>query len=291
MELKEFAEKVCGEVQKELGDGCEVRLEEVRRNNGVKLQGLQFKTAGQNVAPLVHLDFFWEEYRSGVPFQEIVRKVFSACRENVPEGLSDMEFFRHFDRVRERICFRLIGKAGNREFLEGLPHVGFLDLAVCFYYPYHGEAGEGIIQLHNSHAEMWGTAADELMGLALRNTPRIMPYEYMHMEDAMREAGVDIPVGEFHEPEMYVLSNKRKNWGAACMLYPGALGEVSGGRNLFIIPSSVHEIIVVPDDGQTGAENLKQMIFEVNREKVAPEEVLSDSLYYYDAAAEEVRLA
>lgn len=290
MELKEFAEKLCIAVQEELGGSCKVELAEVRKNNGVIKQGLQFRKAGQKIAPLVYLSPLWEEYESGVPFWAVTWKMLSAYHESTPERMGDMEFFRHFDEVRERICFFVVRKQGNDEFLAGIPHVEFLDLAVCPYYSYQDELGEGIIRLYDSHRKMWGITTEELVGLALQNTPRVKPYKFMQMEDALREAGYDVPSDMPDKPEMYVLSNAKRSYGAACLLYPRALQEVSGGKNLFIIPSSVHETIIVPDDGQIDAESLRQMISIVNREGIAPEEVLSDSLYYYDAVAEDVRL-
>ena len=70
------------------------------------------------------------------------------------------------------------------------------------------------------------------------------------------------------------------------MLYPGVLKEMADriGGDFFIIPSSVHEVILLPDTDKGLNEALKQLIWEVNRTKVAPEEVLSDALYRYDRA-------
>ncbi len=95
------------------------------------------------------------------------------------------------------------------------------------------------------------------------------------------------------EIPMKVLTNSKRSSGAVCILYPGVLEEVAAermGGDFYIIPSSVHEVILLPDDGRLLEENLKEMIFEVNRTKVDPEEVLSDNLYYYDAERKETRL-
>lgn len=85
---------------------------------------------------------------------------------------------------------------------------------------------------------------------------------------------------------MKVLSNERRIHGAVCMLYPGVLKEMADriGGDFFIIPSSVHEVILLPDADKGLNEGLKQLIREVNSTQVAPEEVLSDTLYRYDRA-------
>ena len=60
------------------------------------------------------------------------------------------------------------------------------------------------------------------------------------------------------------------------------------GNNFFILPSSVHEVILLPDTGNEDSEDLKKIINAVNTTQVAPEEVLSDTLYRYDRADKRV---
>lgn len=94
------------------------------------------------------------------------------------------------------------------------------------------------------------------------------------------------------ETSMKVLSNLKRTYGAACILYPGVLEKISGkGGKLYIIPSSIHETIILPYDEVYSVEELKKMIHEVNSLNLPPEEVLSDSLYYYDSALKEIVIA
>ena len=85
------------------------------------------------------------------------------------------------------------------------------------------------------------------------------------------------------EAQMKVLSNTRRIEGAVCILYPGVLESLAReeGHDLYILPSSIHEVILLPDTGAPSAEELKRMVREVNDTQVAPEEVLSYSLYRY----------
>ncbi len=89
---------------------------------------------------------------------------------------------------------------------------------------------------------------------------------------------------------MYVLTNRQKLYGAACMLYPGVLKEFGRqlGQDFYILPSSVHEVILVP--GETGAEHgaLQKIVKEINQTQVAEDEVLADSVYYYSRGEDRI---
>ena len=74
-------------------------------------------------------------------------------------------------------------------------------------------------------------------------------------------------------------------------LYPGFLEQISGGKDLFLIPSSIHEWLYLEDKGELTAEELTELLRAVNREVVEEEEVLSDQLYYYDGKKGEMRRA
>ena len=292
MRIEEFTEKVRDAVEKELGNGYRVEAKEVRKNNGVILHGLMVLEEGQNVAPTIYLDTFLEAYESGATFMSVLNRLLDICRMEAEKKGIDMEFFRLFEEVRDRICYRLIRKEGNEGLLEDMPYIGVLDLAICFYYAYHSEAlGDGTVLIHNSHMELWGTCTAELFGLAKRNTKRLFPWTCQSMVEVLREmAGQDAETEDaagqdafLQEAQMKVLSNTRRIDGAVCILYPGVLESLAReeGHDLYILPSSMHEVILLPDTGAPSAEELKRMVREVNDTQVAPEEVLSYSLYRY----------
>lgn len=299
MNINDFAEKICKAVKKELGASYRVECKEVRKNNGVILHGLLVLGENQNVAPTIYLDTFLEAYEAGATFKSILQGLLDICREEVLKEAVDMKFFRSFEKVRDRICYRLIGRKGNEELLEDIPYIEFLDLAICFYYAYHGESlGEGTILVHNSHMELWDTCTAELFGLAKRNTQRLFPWVCSSIAEVLGEITGEEDLQEPAEEEflqevpMQVLSNEKRTQGAVCMLYPGLLDKLAGEgkRNFYILPSSVHEVILLEDTGAGAAPELKKMVTEVNRTQVAPEEVLSDSLYYYDSADKRVKI-
>lgn len=303
MEINTFAGKVRDAVEKKLGETYKVEVREVQKNNGVILHGLLILTDDRNVIPTLYLEPFWEAYESGTSLAEIVRRLIKIYREDLPKTSIDMEFFRYFEKVSERICYRLIRQKGNEELLQDIPHIPFLDLAICFFYAYSGEAlGEGAILIHDSHVELWSTTVKELLELAQKNTPRLFPWRCNSMENVLREMMTEeeyltgMPQEErrdfFAGNPLWILSNVQRVQGASCMLYPGLLKQLAGKEenSFYILPSSIHEVILLTDRRIEKPEQLKEMIAEVNRTQVAPEEVLSDSLYYYDSQKENIRL-
>lgn len=301
MERNEFAEKICRAVRRELGEDYRVEVKKVRKNNGIIHYGLVILARSQNVAPTIYLDAFLEAYERGTPFSELVRRLLTVYRKDTPGDSVDMEFFKSFEKVKDRICYRLIGRKGNEELLSDVPYIEFLDLAVCFYYAYQGSRlGEGSILIHDSHVKMWDTCTAELLRLAGKNTPRLFPWVCSSIKDilaGMAECGGSCAGGEFprecwEEIPMRVLSNSKRINGAVCMIYPELLARLAleEARSFFILPSSVHEVILLADTGRGEAEAFKKMIVEINHTQVAPEEVLSDSLYYYDFAEKRVKI-
>lgn len=304
MGFDEFTRNICAEIGRVLGEDYRVEVREIMKNNGVVLKGLMITLEAdgvQNVVPTIYLDALFKTYKSGKDFAAVIEMLLTAYRENTPKEPVDMEFFRSFEKVRSRICFRLVNRAGNERLLEDVPHKEFLDLAICFYYAYQGEPlGEGVILIHNSHMEMWGTSEEELYALALDNTPRLFSWECSSMKELLKDlTGLNLSgeeeisrTGSRGELSMRVLTNKQRHYGSACMLYPGVLEELAlvGQRNLYILPSSIHDVILLEDTGIWREEDFREMIASVNATVVAPEEVLSDSLYYYDIEEKTVRI-
>lgn len=294
MEINEFAQKVRDAMAKELGEEYHVELKEVRKNNGVLLHGLLIMTQEGNVIPTIYLEAFHAAYEDGVAFGEVLHRIFEIYREEAPRGNISMDFFKSFSKVKDRICYRLIRRQGNEELLKDIPYVEFLDLAICFYYAYSSRAlGEGTILIHNSHMSLWKVKIQDLMKLAAENTPGLFPGKLSPMteilEEIMENSG---KLASETELPLSVLTNGRRIHGAACILYPGMLEKIAAKnkKSFYIIPSSIHEVILLEETGEEAPSELKRMIYEVNRTHVAAEEVLSDNLYFYDYFEKSVKI-
>lgn len=93
--------------------------------------------------------------------------------------------------------------------------------------------------------------------------------------------------------EMYVATNVNGVNGASVMLYDDLLKNFANkiGKNLFILPSSTHELILVPDTGFMNAKDIKSMVMDVNETQVAADEILSNNVYYFSLDTGSITLA
>lgn len=295
MDLTTFTELIREEVTKKTVS-CKVRLDDVRKNNGTVLRGLTVIQDNSNVSPIIYLNSHYNDYVSGkVTLPDVVRRVLDTYNENKVNRHMDMQFFMNYSDVKRQITYKLVNTEKNRELLSDIPHMEFLDLSVVFQCVVAQERfGMASILIHNAHMDLWGVSADELYQVAKENTPRIFPYEIKSLEDTLcdllgeadpeecnRECFLSGLTGDM---PMFVLSNKNGTGGSACMLYEDVLRNfaVAVGGDFFIIPSSVHELILVPSENEGVVKDIKDMIREINDTQVPDEEILSYSLYFYN---------
>ena len=163
--------------------------------------------------------------------------------------------------------------------------------------------GVATITIKEEHMAVWGVTVEDLHSLAMKNSQEKLPAKVQSMNDIMLEMlgrdGLPEEVVEAMimnmppENQMYVISNSNSVNGASAIFYSDALAELSdrlGGVDLFVLPSSVHEVIAVSTDMGT-PEMLAQMVQEVNGTQVSLEEQLSDHVYKFDAKTRELALA
>lgn len=296
MEFTSFSTLVREEVEKMTGDNYRVRLNDVRKNNGVVLKGLTVMQDGSNISPTIYLNSYYDAYEDGlVTLKSVVNDVMDTYNRNRVNRSVDMRYFLNFDSVKDNIIYKLVNTEKNKELLEDVPHVEFLDLSVVFQCLVSEENhGKASILIHNAHLKLWDISIGKLYQVARMNTPRLQNFEIKNMKEViceiMREENPETFDYDKCREEltdsvpMYVLSNKNKVEGAACILYPELIKDFADTlkSNLYIIPSSIHEVLLLPVAEFNGIGELKDMIREINDTQVKKEEVLSNSLYFYD---------
>lgn len=328
MTLEQFIEKITGALETYYGEKYCVKTLEVKKNNGVSLHGLSifFKDAPNRVTPTIYLDEFYKRYMSGIPLSETMQEIVKIYEAHTVKEDVSMEFFLDYEKVKDRIVYKLINYQMNEELLKGIPHITFLDLAVVFYYYMENEVfGAASILIYDAHIEKWGISRKRFIADAKYNTPRVLGHRLTNMEDIVRdlirkdlrdrfyrkrnsrgqsEEKEEFPVDEMtdnmmecflegqEENLMYVLTNRSGQNGAACILYPNVLKEFAERieSDLYILPSSVHEVILIKDQGIEDSDVLRNMVKDVNRTQLDLEEVLSDQVYHYSRKRGKVEL-
>ena len=207
--------------------------------------------------------------------------------------------FTDFYRAREHIFAHVVNTEWNRERLENLPHEEIMDLAVvCSYRVDGGPTGSGMVMIDKSHIECWGITSSQLLALAKANTARKYPVSLISISDLIHmiesEEGMHFcPEREEENAPMYILTNTEKYFGAYSIFYPNVQQHVADVLNTsyYVLPSSIHETILVPDSGLYSPDELQHMVKSVNLTQVDPKERLSDSVYYYDRKSRTLSLS
>lgn len=288
MEYQNFLTVVKEEVAKRAGAEYKVRINDVMKNNGVILNGLTVMGEQCNISPTIYLNTFYEAYESGsMTIGNVVDEVMDTYERNKLKQSVDMEYFMKYENIKDKLIYKLVHREKNQELLEDVPHVKVHDLAVVFQCLVAEEAmGNATILIHNAHLKLWGVRKERLYQDAIANAPSLQPYEITPMSEIIRqllEVEEELPIEEGSIP-MYVLSNKARLFGASCILYPDVLKDFADEleSDLYILPSSVHEVILLPADGTEDVENLRRMVCDINETQLRVEEVLSDNVYFYN---------
>lgn len=289
MNLSEFATEIAEQLREKMGSEFTITVEEVLKNNDIRLTGVAIKKTSENMAPIVYLEEFFQQYQNGDPIGKIAEEIRTMYERNASTMDLDSGFFKYFALVEDKIFYKLINYEKNQELLKDVPHFRWHDLAVVFYYQMEGRAfGMASITIHDSHLGMWGLTAEEVYRTARRNMEQKKPGILEPIQKALRNMG-EPEVDERLVP-LYVLTNRERMFGASAMLYSWKIKELADRlqTNLLILPSSTHEVLLLPDEGEQNYTVYRQMVREANRMQVDPEEILSFNLYLYNMKKQEI---
>lgn len=284
-----FKESVRALIQIKMGEEVAVKIHNIPKNNGLTKAALVIVRKEAHITPTLYLERYFTMYKSGVPMEEIIDRIQADYQSgSIPDIKSG--FFTDFERAKKHICYKIINQTKNEKLLKQIPHLNVLDLAVVFYYKVEAEVeGGATILIYESHRKSWGITLDELYHLAKENTEKKLPplFQTIHqvINSIAKEEALDIHLKEKErgETEMYILTNSEKYLGAGCFLYPGMLDEIATKlkANFYILPSSIHECIIMPDSGEFSSTQLNVIVQEMNAQFLGAEEILSNQVYYY----------
>ena len=193
--------------------------------------------------------------------------------------------------MKEKLSVEVISADANADLLANVPHDRMEDLAVVYRFVMESsEDGRASILVTNNLMDRMGVSHEQLRADALENSPEIRPVVIMGMNEVMKEM-IDPEVYEMFgipddaEETMYVATVPDKNSGAGVIAYQDFMDQAAErvGGDFFVLPSSINEILLVPDNGDMTADALRDMVKDVNAKEVSPEERLSDNVYHYDS--------
>ncbi|MCB6608820.1 DUF5688 family protein [[Clostridium] symbiosum] len=281
-------------VQEKLEGRAEVSLRRVLKNNGLLLDGLSISSPSSAFSPTVYLNSYYNEEEEGLSLPVIAEQILLLYEEEngLPSELAQQ--LKDFEKIRDRIAYKLINAEDNAVLLSEVPHFRYLDLAVVFYIIVsESDDGQMTALIHNEHLGMWNVTREDLSDFAEKNMATLMPCRITPIEDAILAINEEeLPGGAYElsgeetdifPVNLYVLSNERGINGAACLLYRDVLKNFAEqvGDDLVILPSSIHEVLLAPSKKALSYDELNEMVYYINRSEVPMEDRLSDHIYYY----------
>lgn len=296
MSFDEFKKEVVLAMEQFIGEG-NVHLQNCMMNNDTKKVGLLLKSSDSNVSPVIYLDDYYKELQRK-PLCQILEDIWQTYQKHKTFVNLDTSMFMQWSAVREKVVMKVINYNYNQELLKSVPHDRFLDLAVVYYYILDTkEDHEATVLIHNHHIDLWEINKDELKSAAWHNYQKFYKISVQGLDEVIMEmAGMSISEMEQRprrmQPILYLVTNQRQINGATAILFPDKMEALAEylQTDLYILPSSIHELLVFPKTVDMAAE-LKEMVHDINVTSVQRMEVLSDEVYLYSRNTGKIELA
>lgn len=292
--MNEEFEKFCNEVKDHIfensadRDNLEIELRHVQKVNQQDLVNLTVKPKDSNIAPSIQLNAAFEAFKDGKSMDDIISSLENTISSHAVTENLDVSYISEFDSCKSQVFPKLINKDMNEELLQNVPHYDYGDLAVLFYVKVENpQIGEGSVTVNNQIFEQWGVEDKAIMDAAMDNLKAntqckdLFGFIQELHPGLSDEIGADVPP----DKSPIIVSTDSQTFGAAAILNEDimkALCERVGG-DIVILPSSIHECLVLGDDNTPDQEiALNDMVKSVNDTTVAQEDLLSDHIYHFN---------
>ena len=296
MSLKEFTEEVAKQVQERMGGVYIVKTSEVSKNNGVVWRSIQIMEKDVNISPCIFMEGYFERWKNcrGWSMDRIVDEILETYQQCAIHQNIDFSWVCQYDMIRQKLRGSLINAERNRKSLETMPHRQILDLCLTYYLEISiDEKQPATIPVNNGMMEQWGISEEELYEDMLAGLEREKSV-FDNLESMIAR------MMDCEEPqplaEMYVLTNQKKLYGAVEMLNTKLLREIAEKMemDLLILPSSIHELIILPEIGGIEGNNityLANLVQSINDTELMDTEVLSAHVYRFERRRGEMKIA
>ena len=256
------------EIKKKLGDGVEVKEISVPKNNGVVLNGYCITKKGENIGATIYVD----EVPEDEVVDYVVRKYNSIEIPKLDMNVGEKSY------ILSNVYPMLVNREANEDRLKTMVHRSFVDLEIIYRVNVNNT---GSYAVENKVLELADISEEELHDAAMKNLGDLCITYNLRDKLGIPPSEGDIP--------MIIVTYKDHNHGAGAILNTDLLEKlkVELESDLFVIPSSVDEVIVVPA-ALKDKEELNHMIKVINRSEVEEVNVLSDHVYVYKDGKVEV---
>ena len=296
MDYGEFKEKFTQDVKdrlKEEGSNIIISVNEVKKLNE-RYEAITAVAEGDNIGVNVGIEKFYGAYEDGASYGRVVDKAIEVIKTGIghkPE--INVEDLGDYSKMKDKLIMEVVSAEANKEMLENIPHQMLEDMAVVYRFAVESaDSVQGSILITDTMVAHFGITPEQLHADAMENAPQIKPIEIKGMSEVLVEM-MGIEQAEMmglglvppEDEQMYVASVPDKTHGAGVLAYQDFMDQAAerAGGDFFILPSSIHEVLIVPDNGRMDLQSLENMVKEVNATQVQPSEKLTDSVYHYDS--------
>lgn len=298
-----FSREMLDKLQEKIGREKPLIIRKFLKNNSVELDGVVLDSEYCPVSPTFYMQEFYEQYKLGCTIEEIADFASDYYERDYGEEFFEEVQMDSFEGIKDTVVFKVINRERNRKFLKDVPYFSYLDLAIIFCVVIIDPEGRsGSVTIHNHQLEEWGISKSDLYDTAVRNTKKLFGVEIKEIQEVIVDIVLSsdhfvvppLPDAIYHDLieeirnqvvkfPIYVLSNKTRHLGAGCMLYKDI--EIFADKledDLYIVPSSIHEVLLIPASVKVSDEELLDILHEVNRDELDETEFLSDKIYHFD---------
>lgn len=267
-----------------------VRIDKVTKNNGIECTGVIILLKEENVAPNIYLDYYYMLYKQGRSLDDILTMIASEYK-NARCTMNKTNFNVDICDLMDNVIIKLVNYERNKEILKGCPYITFLDLAITFRFMVRmDEDGMASSLISNKDLERWDITKEELYDIALENTRKIFPARIRGMDELIPNMD-ELCANDEDRKILHILTNNEGINGATCLVYDEPIRDFAREieKSIFIIPSSIHEVVLVSCDNAE-KEGLMKLVKEVNKFIVSELDYLSDNVYFYDLETDKITI-
>ena len=261
-----------------------IKRVQVLKNNGVQLDGFSCVMEGHREQPAVYVNHYFREDVTKEDLCTLAAMVLKIQRDSMLHQTGDFEMLLDYEKMKKRIYCRLISRNKNEDLLKTVPWIPWMDLAIVFYMEIPGKLIKNATALiRTAHMERWKITEDQLFERAKKNLQR-RGFRMVAMTEFLGDQ-VECP-----DAEMYILNTKKPEFGAAVFV-DSQVRRICAqqiGGSYYILPSSIHELILLPDKVDYERKELDELVRQVNSQCVEAEDFLSDHAYYYNAQKDRI---
>ena len=292
MRLEDFAEQALTETQRILDEkqlqDCKAELTSVVKTNDLVKPGICFKRKGTNMGPNLYLDKLYKRYQDGEPLSTLVSEMIDTFLESEHQVQPDAEALdMSYDKIKDMLRVRIVDQQTNRKYLQSVLHAEIPGTGLHYIPEVRMEKEDGFWSavVSKSIADVHNYNPSEVLATALANTLKHDPPRAFYLSNAVfasESESVNLLDEDSIDIEALVLTSKSSQFGASAILDESALAKIAASVGPFhILPSSRHEVIIMPDAVTTDEDALRSMVREANRTVVTEDEFLSDDIFAY----------